>query len=277
MDNIVLPPCSKLNRRGPGLARVRVKMRKRLVEREQRMGKTSRRKEFVGVSPGMRLGITWAAELIRSPEIVGTALSNRKLAPPVAANDDPNVLAQLMTGLERARDASKPANLTPATWALSFEKALDNAKFVALLQATIEAGHQAFWAQKDPLSALLFGGNQRPPEDDPIAQAIVRSHRRLTADKAGPGWTALALFSLARMVAVNAGLSYDRNQWSDVSFAWFDLDGKLFEGDGEAVAKLLVKLDRNVLRGDMAKLVGARMLHGLAEAAINARETALFS
>jgi len=239
------------------------------------MGKASKRKASVEVTNEMQLGVAWAAELIRHTHVLSTGLSNRVLTHLATANTDQ--AAQIKAGFEEARDAANPEKVTPAMWAESFGKALENSRFVALLQATINEGHKAFCAEKDPLSAAIFGGNTRLPEDDPKAQAILSAHRRLTEDKGGPGWTALSLFCFTRMVAVNAIRSYDSNEWTELTFLWFDLENKIFSGDGASVAKLLVKLDRENLRNSMAQLVGPRMLHGLAEAALNARETSLFA
>lgn len=87
----------------------------------------------------------------------------------------------------------------------------------------------------------------------------------------------MALFCFARMAAVMATRSFDSNEWTDLSFVWFELDSRLFDGEGVPTAKLLVKLDREAFRGDLAKLVGQRMLHGLGEAALNAWKTPRFA
>jgi hypothetical protein len=153
---------------------------------------------------------------------------------------------------------------------------MSNRQFVALTESIIQRGHKAFWSSKDPMSAVMFNGNGRPPDDDPIGQAIVRGHRKLVSDPNGPGWIALTLFCLARMAAVNATLGFDSDQWTDATLMWFDLDRFIFDGDGADVARLIVKLDRSFLDGQIATLVGDRLLHGLGEAAINASDTTLF-
>ena len=241
------------------------------------MGKESRRKYATAqATQEMRTGVAWASELIRHPGMVATALSNRRLGPERAANDDPDGMLQVFAALEAARDAKKPADLSPPAWATSFLPALANARFVGLLQALAAKGHAVFWESKDPGAALL-SATGKIVGDAAQQAALERAFRKLAADQQSPGWTALSLFSMARMVAVNANRSYDSNEWSEASLFWFDLDTKLFEGAGPATAKLLLKLDRDILDGELVELVGPRMLHALAEAAYLTQEAALFA
>jgi len=225
----------------------------------------------------MTIGVVWASELIRHPMVVPTSLTHRKSAPPRAANDDPDPFASLNEAFDRAREADHPSTLAPTEWAARFMPALRNAAFVGIVRSIIERSHKAFWGDKDPTSALVFDANTRPPPGDPMAEAIVRAHRKLVADPSGAGWYALTLFCLARMAAVNAKTGYDSDQWTDLTLLWFDLDTKMFDGHGAAVATLIVRLDRDIMKGNLFQLIGDRSRHGLAEAAINATDAQLFT
>ncbi|WP_198363776.1 hypothetical protein [Burkholderia ubonensis] len=176
---------------------------------------------------------------------------------------------------EGALIAKRLRDVSVDQWATGIEAAFGNAKFVALIERTVAVAHKNFWAT-DPAKALQFGGNRKPPEDDPCMLAITRAHRRLTSNPTGPGWITLALFCMARMIAVNAHTSFESDEWSEASFLWFALERDFLLADGASTAKMVLEADKRYLRGELPNIIGARMMHGLAEAAINGYDKPFF-
>jgi hypothetical protein len=256
------------------------------------MGKASRRKQLE-ISESTRQGITWAAEMIRDPRVLGTfevieRLGNwRKDEESTALMTQMGTVAEIVGEAELAESmkhaqwrsalaAKEVRDVTPADWATGMTSAFRHAKFVDLLGHTVAVGHKAFWSTS-PAEALQFGQNGPAPDDDPRKLAMDRAHRKLLSDPAGPGWTTLALFCLARMIAVNSSRMYHADEWSDATFHVFALEREFLMGDGGATAKLLVELDTKYFSRQLADIVGSRMMHGLAEASINAFDLAFFS
>ena len=255
------------------------------------MGKASRRKQ-VEISESTRQGIVWAAEILRDPRVLRTfevieRMGNwRKNEQSTALMGEMSSVAELIGETELA-DSMKHAqwssalaakqlrDVTPVDWATGMTAAFRNAKFVDLLERTIAVGHRAFWATK-PGDALQFGQNGPAPDDDPIKLAMDFAHRKLLSDPAGPGWTTLALFCFARMIAVNSARMYHADQWSDASFHVFALERDFLMADGASTARLLVELDTKFFNRQIAETVGSRMMHGLAEASINAYDLPFF-
>ncbi|WP_250482433.1 hypothetical protein [Caballeronia sp. GACF5] len=77
------------------------------------------------------------------------------------------------------------------------------------------------------------------------------------------------------MIAVTSSKSYESDEWTDVTLMWFDLEKSFLEGAGRDTAKGVLELKKELLP-DLPKIIGSRMMHGLAEAAINGGETRLF-
>jgi len=78
------------------------------------------------------------------------------------------------------------------------------------------------------------------------------------------------------MIAVNSARMYHADQWSDATLHVFALERDFLMADGASTAKLLVELDTKFFNRQIAEMVGSRMMHGLAEASINAYDLALF-
>jgi len=212
------------------------------------MSKANHRKPTVPISEQTWQGVTWAAEIIMDPRVLET-FSSRALA------------------------AKELEELKPDEWAKGIAEAFRSRVFSTFLEQAISVAHKDFWSS-DPAAALQFAGDLKAP--DPRALAIVRAHRRLTADPKGPGWVTLGLFCLARAIAVNAKVQFERDVWDEATFLWFDLESRFTKGDGVAVAKLVVKANRTFFGNNLPEVVGSRMLHGLAEAAANTPFKAFF-
>ena len=222
-----------------------------------------------------------AAELVCVPAVQGEFLSERlrhgpSLAERVrgvaggfqhAAANDPRTIG---TNAEFG-----PGPASSADWAAGMVAAFHNREFGKILETAIAIAHRDFWG-KDPVGALVFGLNARPPNTDSIAIAIAQAYRRLVGNAQDPGWTALALFTIARMIAVNGRRQFDSNEWTDASLAMFDLERFFLAGDGKNMAQALVVVNRRYFRGQLAQILGGRLLHGLAEAAINATGATIF-
>jgi hypothetical protein len=154
------------------------------------------------------------------------------------------------------------------------QQAFRNQKFADFIDQMIRIAHTKFWSS-DPYLALQFNKNRPAHPDDPIVLAITRAHRKLTGDLRQPGWIALALFCLGRVIAVTSSKSYESDEWTDVTLTWFSLEKSFLDGDGRDTAKAVLELKKELLP-DLPEIIGSRMMHGLAEAAINAGETRLF-
>lgn len=173
------------------------------------------------------------------------------------------------------QDQDEPPAVSDEAWAASMGRAFAHPQFVALLEQCVKIAHQQFW-KSDPVQALVFGHNTRPPADDPLALAITQAHHRLAADPSNPRWLTLALFCVARMIAVNAKKGFDSDQWTDFTLLFFDLEKRLLNGDGLNLARGIVQANDRFFDGQLPQLIGGRMLHGLAEAAINAPRSRMF-
>ncbi|KVP39897.1 hypothetical protein [Burkholderia ubonensis] len=255
------------------------------------MGKESRRKQ-VEVSEETKQGIRWAAEIIRDPRVLNTFSCIERLGSMRKDQESADMMAQVgavadFLGEEELAESLKRApwvgalaakqlrDVTPEQWATGMTAAFRNAKFVSLLESIVAIAHRSFWSS-DPANALRYGGNGKAPADDPRMLAIARAHRRLSSDPAGPGWVTLALFCLARMIAVNSQRLFDSNEWSDATFLWFALERDFLTANGASTAKLVVEADSKLFGHELAGLVGSRMMHGLAEAAVNAYDKPFF-
>ena len=255
------------------------------------MGKASRRKQ-VEVSEETKQGITWAADIIRDPRVLSTFTciermgSMRKDEESTELMGQVGKVAELLGDSELAESfqrapwlgalaAKQLRDVTPEQWAAGMTAAFRDSKFVALVERTVAIAHKGFWSS-DPAKALQYGGTGKAPDNDPRLLAIARAHRRLSSDLAGPGWVTLALFCLARMIAVNSQRLFDSDEWSDATFLWFALERDFLTADGASTAKLLVEADRKFFNNELAGLVGSRMMHGLAEAAVNAYDKPFF-
>ncbi|WP_250538983.1 MULTISPECIES: hypothetical protein [unclassified Caballeronia] len=158
--------------------------------------------------------------------------------------------------LGAARMAKQLKAVAPQAWAEGMQQAFRNQKFVDFIDQMIRKNRPAH-------------------PDDPIVLAITRAHRKLTGDPRQPGWIALALFCLGRVIAVTSSKSYESDEWTNVTLMWFSLEESFLEGDGCDTAKAVLELKKELLP-DLPEIIGSRMMHGLAEAAINAGETRLF-
>lgn len=160
-------------------------------------------------------------------------------------------------------------------WAQGMSKAFSNAKFARLTEACIDIAHRDFIARW-PVNALTFELNGRFPDDNPLSIAITRAYEYLVQDREEPRWQALLIFSLARMIAVNSKRGFESNQWTEATLMYFDMEKSLLSGDGAALARSVVKLDK-MSGSKLPDMVGPRMLHALAEAAINATGSSMFN
>jgi hypothetical protein len=166
-------------------------------------------------------------------------------------------------------------DLSDEDWAQGMSKAFSNPSFARFAQTCIDVAHRDF-AGRSPVAALSFELNGTFPDDHPLSVAITRAYNYLVQDRQEPRWQALLLFSLARMIAVNATKGYKSKEWTQVTLHYFALEKSLLSGDGTSLAKGIVELDKWSGK-NLADVVGHRMLHALAEAAINAGSSSMFN
>ncbi len=254
---------------------------------ESTMGKASRSKSSA-LDDRTREGLALAGEMVRHPQVLPTFASIARFSDMskkagelsmigrVADAIGEDELAQALreAPLGAARMAKQLKAVPPQAWAEGMQQAFRNQKFVDFIDQMISIAHTKFWSS-DPYVALQFNKNQPAHPDDPIVLAITRAHRKLTGDPRQPGWIALALFCLGRVIAVTSSKSYESDEWTDVTLMWFSLEKLFLEGDGRDTAKAVLELKKELLP-NLPEIIGSRMMHGLAEAAINAGETRLF-
>lgn len=247
----------------------------------RKMGKASRRKSEGKVAPE---ALQMAADLVLAPSVLEQFQSQRlfnsleKVKESQAALDavraiNPAMGTELPAG---GVEAMTLAPVTPEVWAAGMKAAFANEKFSEMLNASIVLAHRSFWGS-NPDEALkgLLGSEVQGFHT--VAPVLAPAYRRLTASETDPGWIALALFSIGRMIAVTGRREYESNQWTEASLLLFDVERAWLQGEGKALASLLVRYDAMAFRGKLAELLGPRMLHGLAEAAANIPEARLFS
>jgi hypothetical protein len=252
------------------------------------MGKASKRKRL-SVTPKVRSAVAMAAEIVRSPAVLKTFLSYELLRSDADTENGFGAMAtvagmardvKLKHGLANMPDSARAQSqrlldVSVEGWAEGLFGAFQNRAFMGLIEASIRVAHKWFW-KGDPIEALMFDGNPRLHADDPIALGASRAFRRLVADPQDPRWLTLALFCLARAIAVNTKGNYHADAWTDATLVWFDLEKTFLGGDGPSFAQQICELDRDMFDGRLPEIIGTKMLHGMAEASINAYDKAFF-
>jgi len=168
------------------------------------------------------------------------------------------------------------ADLTPLVWSEKFIKAFKNKSFNRLIENIITIGCKGAWSE-DPKKALMFGQNGTPPDDAPQLISYIHTRKKLCSKNYSSHWVALSLASISRMVAVNASRSFEADEWSEFSLAWFEIEKLFLSGDGKGFSTALVNADKQFFENKMASLIGSRITHALAEISINTYDTDFFS
>lgn len=166
--------------------------------------------------------------------------------------------------------------LSPAKWAAGMKSAFRVAAFVQLLDRSLSLGIASL-TTTDPETALMYGENRKPPSSDLRQIAYLSAHERLLRNTHDARWLSLVLFSIGRAIAVNSNNAFGANEWTDVTFMWFELERSFLFSDGKTFARQIVDMDKSIFQGEMPKILGERLPHGLAEMAVNAHQTRYFT
>lgn len=194
---------------------------------------------------------------------------------PMRQSSDTEEAFSATAGGRREKHGEARHPIDPRAWAEGMAPALENPRFRDFLADCAKAARSQFWSG-DPNAALQFDGN-RLPHGTPIGDACARAHRRLLGDPNEPRWCALALFCLARMIAVNSKEQFNSLEWTDYTVFMFRLEAAFLGAKGKEFAHSLLRGNKTYFDGQLHALIGENMLHGLAEASINTRHTRFFA
>jgi hypothetical protein len=253
------------------------------------MGKNTRSNSAHILRSADEDALQMAAEIICSPDLLAMFPSRTFLGDPKIeqlAQELEGTLLELRRIFQRAGVTDDAASshtdqfeqyrqpIDPLQWAAGMRAAVANPRFREFLTSCVKVAHRQFWGS-DPNAALQFGGNRLPP-GTPIADACARAHRRLASDPDDPRWRALAIVCLGRMIAVTTRAQFDSPEWTDFTVFMMQLERHFLLAEGKQVAHSLLRADKAYFEGQLVSLIGGRMLHGLAEVAINATHSRFF-
>lgn len=250
------------------------------------MGKNTRSNSVHMLRSADEDALQMAAEIICSPALLATFPSRTILGDPKIeqlAQELDGTLQELRKIFQRAGVTDDPAELhtdrleqhrqpiDPLQWASGMRVAFANPRFREFLTSCVKVAHRQFWGS-DPNAALQFGGNRLPP-GTPIAEACARAHRRLASDPDDPRWPALAMVCVGRMIAVTTRGQFESPEWTDFTLFMMQLERHFLLAEGKHFAHALLRANKTYFDGQLVSLIGGRMIHGLAEVAINATDS----
>ena len=236
-------------------------------------------------------GLELAGEIILLPGVIkifpvlrcatGDGVEHKQtaslLACSASAMGDEKMAADISKSASVGNSVKRKLNqLSPAKWAAGMIPAFRIAAFAQLLNSCISRGVPAMEAT-DPETALMYGGNRKPPANDLRQIAYLSAHEHLLQNTHDARWLSLVFFSIGRTIAVNSNNAFSANEWDDVSFRWFTLEKAFVFADGKTFARQIVNMNKTFFRGEIPKILGERLPHGLAEMAVNAHQSTFFA